>query len=115
MKIDLEVVTHNRLLVFDMLQTRTAGSGQKSRLFNGVTVECREWKMRKSIGTPDILRFTIESSARIDLSFIATWLYDKVKLRKIEKMVVNNVPVQDITETGIRGVLEAGTPWAHAR
>ena len=62
--------------------------------------------VRKSFGIPEILQFIVDASVNVEIGLFSAWLYDKVKDRPVERIIINRRVITEITEEGIRRVLE---------
>lgn len=107
MRIQLDIETHDRHLGFDI-------AGVDNRLSAGTVVDVPGGAKivfhgmigRKSFGIPEILQFIVDTAAGIDVGLLSAWLYDKVKDKPVERIVINRRVITEITEQGIRQVLE---------
>lgn len=63
-------------------------------------------RIRKAFGIPVALQFIVDASVNIELALLATWLYGKVDNKNVECITVNRRIITEITEEGIRQVLE---------
>lgn len=107
MKIQLDIETHDRRLGFDIagIDNRLT-SGTVIDLPGGGTLEFQGALVRKAVGIPEVLQFIVEKSVDIDIGLFSAWLYDKVKSRPVERIIINRRVITEITENGIKQVLE---------
>lgn len=107
MRVQLNIETHDCRLGFDIAgvgYTLSAGTavdvpGGAKVLFEGSIV-------RKGFGIPEVLQFVVDTAVGVEIGLLSAWLYDKVKDRPVERIVINRRVVTEITERGIRQVLE---------
>lgn len=72
----------------------------------GVSLQYEGSLVRKSVGIPEVLQFIVDASISTDLGLFGAWLYDKVKSKEVERIIINRRVVTEITADGIRQVLE---------
>lgn len=60
----------------------------------------------KGFGIPEILQFILDTSIAVDISLLSAWLYDRVKGKEVKRVIINRRVITEITEQGIRQVLE---------
>lgn len=106
MIIPLKIETHDRHLGFEMLGSNSHSIGDTVELPGGATLEFQGSLVRKSVGIPELLKFLLDTSLGVDIGLLSAWLYDKVKGKDVERIVINRRVVTEITEDGIRQVLE---------
>ena len=107
MMIEIDIATHDRKLGFDMASIGgSLTSGTIVEIPGGLKVKYDGALMRKALGLPEVLQFVVDASANIELGLLATWLYDKVKGKKVETITINRRVVTQITQDGILQVLE---------
>ena len=107
MQISLHIETHDRRLGFEMAATgNTLRSGTAVSVPGGATLEYTGTFVCKSVGIPEVLQFIIDASISIDLGLFSAWLYDKVKEKPVERIIVNRRVITTITKETIRQVLE---------
>ena len=88
------------------MDSRSLKSGASIEAPGGACVEFDSALIRKSFGIPEVLQFVVDASVTIDLGLFSAWLYDKVKSSNIEKIVIRKREITEITEDGIRHILE---------
>jgi len=113
MLLQLAIETHDRTLGF---QLAGAGSSLRSGTIihvpGGTNLEYQGTLVRKARGIPEVLQFVVDASINADLALLATWLYDKVKDKPVERIIVNRrviTEITEITEDQIRQVVEEET------
>ena len=105
-RVYLGIYTEDRTLAFDLLDTKSAGVGQKSEILPGTTLRCTDWNIQKSFGVPEFLGFVIDASVAIEVGLLTNWLYTKVCDKKIDKLIINRREVVEISRDSIRYALE---------
>lgn len=106
MKINIEIVTHDRLLVYQLVGNNTLTEGMIVDLPGGACLEYQSSLLAKAVGIPEILNFIIEASCSVDINLLASYIYDKLKNKPIERITIRQKIVTEISEVGIRQVLE---------
>jgi hypothetical protein len=107
MKVQLQIETHDRSLGFKIAGVYNAlTSGTIIDVQEGVSIEYEGSLIRKSFGIPEILQFVIDASVNVDLALLGAWLYEKVKDKPVERIIVNRRVVTEITEKGIYQAIE---------
>ena len=107
MRFPLKIETHDRKLGFDIAGIgNSLSSGTVVEAPGGVNVEYQGTYVRKAIGIPEILEFVVDASVTIDLGLFSAWLYDKVKDKPVERIVIRRKEITVITEDNIRKALE---------
>lgn len=107
MRLQLDIETHDPRLGFDIAATgNTLKAGTVVEIPGGASIEYQGSLARKSVGIPEVLHFLVDAAKTVDLSLLAAWLYDKVKEKEVERIVLNRRVITEITKDGIRQVLE---------
>jgi hypothetical protein len=107
MRVQLDIETHDRRLGFDIAGVKNSlTAGTTVEVPGGATVEYRGSIVRKSFGIPEILQLVVDVAKGVEVGLLAAWLYDKVKGKEVEKIIINRRVVTEITADGIRQVLE---------
>ena len=107
MKVQLDIETHDRRLGFDIAGVgNSLSAGTSVEVPGGATVTFRGAIVRKSFGIPEILQFVVDTAVNVELGLFSAWLYDKVKDKPVERITINRRVITEITERGIRQVLE---------
>ena len=104
--IPLHIETHDRHLGFEIADSSSLRSGLTIGAPGGVTLTYQGSLVRKAVGIPEVLQFIVDTSVNIDLGLFAAWLYDKVKDKDVERIIINRRVVTEITPQTIRQVLE---------
>jgi len=61
--------------------------------------------IRKAIDIPEIIQYILQLAADIDVGLFPAWLYDKLKSRSVERVIINRVEITEITDNSIRRVI----------
>ncbi len=104
--IPLHIETHDRHLGFEIAESSSLKSGLTIQAPGGVALKYEGSLIRKSVGIPEVLQFIVDASVNIDLALFGAWLYDKVKDKNVERVIINRRVVTEITAEGIRQALE---------
>lgn len=107
MRLELDIETHDRQLGFDIAGVDgTLASGTWVEAPGSAKLQFCGAIIRKAANIPEILQFALDATKEIEVGLFAAWLYDKVKGKDVERIVVNRRVVTEITENGIRLALE---------
>lgn len=104
--IPLHIETNDRRLGFEIADSSSIASGLTINAPGGVMLRYKGSLVRKAVGIPEVLQFVVDATINIDLGLFATWLYDKVKGKDVERIIINRRVVTEITPQAIRQVLE---------
>lgn len=106
MNLTLNIETHDRSLGFDIAAVgNTLRAGTVVDVPGGAKLLYQGTFVRKAVGVPEVLQFTVDASINVDLALLATWLYDKLKSKPVERIIINRTVITEITEDRIRQVL----------
>lgn len=107
MKLQLKIETHDKRLGFDIAAVgNSLSSGTVVEVPGGAKLEYQSTYVRKALGIPEILEFIVDASVTVDLGLLSAWLYDKVKDKPVERIVIRRKEITEITEGNIRKALE---------
>lgn len=62
--------------------------------------------IRKGIEFPEVVKLVVDVTIAIDTGLFSAWLYDVLKGRSVEKVVINRRIITEITKDGIRQVID---------
>ena len=79
--LQLEIVTHEKRLIFDLIGKNKVKIGESVDISTGVSVTYRGTRMYKARGTPDIIELILTIGARVPVSVVGTWLWTKLQGR----------------------------------
>ena len=107
MRISLQIETHDRRLGLDMagIENRLT-SGTVVDIPGGAKLQYKGSLGQKALGIPEVLEFILDTSVNIDLGLLSAWLYDKVKGKEVDRIMINRRVITEISEQGIRQVIE---------
>jgi hypothetical protein len=107
MRIQIGIDTHDRRLGFDIAgRDGRLASGTVVEAAGGVKVEYQGSLVRKSFGIPEVLQLIVDVSKDVEIGLFSAWLYEKVQNRQVERITIRQTEIIEITEAGIRKVLE---------
>lgn len=107
MILKVAIETHDRMLGYEMFgDGKSLSQGAVAAIPGGARAEYVGSLVRKAVGIPEVLQFIVDAATNVELALVATWLYDKVKGKNVESIVVNRRVVTEITEEGIYQALE---------
>ena len=107
MKIPLQIETEDPRLAWDMVgRDGSLQAGTIIDLPGGVRLEFSGMVMRRAVDVPAVLEFIAEVATQLDVGLLAAWLYDKMRQRPGDRLVVRKRVITEITSDGIRQVLE---------
>lgn len=104
--IPLHIETHDRHLGFDIADSSSLNAESWINAPGGVTLRYQGSLARKAMGIPEVLQFLVDASVNIDLALFSAWLYDKLKDKQVERVIINRRVITEITPQAIRQVLE---------
>lgn len=106
MNLTLHIETYDRSLGFDIAAVgNTLRSGTVVDVPGGAKLLYQGTLVRKAVGIPEVLQFIVDASIYVDLALLATWLYDKIRSKPVERIVINRTVITEISEDRIRQVL----------
>ncbi len=107
MRVRLDIETHDRRLGFDIAGVgNSLSAGTTVDAPGGAKVVFQGMIVRKGFGIPEVLQFIVDAAVGVEIGLLSAWLYDKVKDRPVERIVINRRVITEITAHGIRQVLE---------
>lgn len=104
--IPLHIETHDRHLGFEIADSSSLNEALAIHAPGGVTLTYQGSLVCKAVGIPEVLQFLVDASVNVDLALFSAWLYDKVKNKDIERIIVSRRVITEITPQAIRQVLE---------
>jgi len=98
MEIRVEIETFDKDLDFDLFGTKTLSKGMQKTIAEGVSVAYEYTEYRKAVGFADIIHVIVTIGRDVPIGvaagLIATWLYDKLKGRKVEKLKIERTEIE---------------------
>lgn len=104
--ITLQIETTDGRLIFDLLDDEKTTVGQIVEVPGGFSLELEQMDMFKSMGIPAVLHFIVYVAKEADIGLLIAYLYEKVRGKEVQSFTVNKRTTTDITEAGIRQVIE---------
>ncbi len=104
----IEVYSYNGRLVHDLFNKSFLSAGDKIQIADNITLNYEGTYCRRTIGFPEIANFALTFSSGVASGVAATWLYDKLKGQKVEKLVIERTEVE-INEGEIKRIIEEKT------
>lgn len=101
----IEIHTYDRRLAFDMFETSSTNDHTEIQISSDVKLKYEGLYIRKAIGFPEILYSILEFSSGVATGVVANWLYNKLKGKKIKKLMIEKTEVE-INKGEIRRVIE---------
>lgn len=102
---EIKIRTYDGQLVFDLLGKPSASFGDRIEIADHVSLIYNGTIKRRAIGLLEIVNFTLVFGSGVAASLIAAGLYDKLKGRKVETVIIERTEVE-IDEGQIRKVME---------
>lgn len=107
MRIAIDIETYERHLGFDIAgKGGKLSSGTVVEAPGGAKVEYQGSLVRKSFGIPEVLQLIVDFSKDVEIGLFSAWLYDKVQNRQVKRIKIRRTEITEITESGIRRVLQ---------
>jgi len=98
MELSIEIETFDNMLAFNLFDvTRISDKIEKS-ITEGISVRYESTLIRKAEGFPEVVNIALFIGEHVALpiavSIVSRWLYDKLKERKDNKLMINNTSVE---------------------
>ena len=106
----LTITTHDRQLIFDLIESKTMTAGEKLEKPGGVHITVGPIAIRKAMGIPEVLTFVIEAAKSVEFSLFASWLASKCRDREVTQVTIGKRVLAEFTEGSITAVLEEEVP-----
>jgi len=98
---EIEIQTHDRSLVFDVLEKKSVSLNDEVEIPGNAKISYKGSLVLKSVGIPETVNFVLTFSSGVVASVVANWIYDKFK-NKTEKIKINrreiNLDKNEITK-----------------
>lgn len=91
--LQIEIHTHDRKIVSDFLEKSSVSTGDEAIISDQARIKYEGSYIRKAIGFPEIVYFILTFSLGVSASVIANWIYDKIKGKEIEKIIIEKTEV----------------------
>lgn len=106
----LTITTHDRQLIFDLIDSKAMKTGEILVKPGGVHLTVGPISVRKSFGIPEVLTFVIEAAKGVEFSLFAAWLVSKCRDREVTEVTIGRRVIAEVTEGNITAVLEEEVP-----
>lgn len=103
MSVDIESL--DRQLPFLILGSSSMQSGMVIDAPGGAKLQYNGTLIRKSIGIPEVSQYILQVAVDIDVGLFSAWLYDKLRSRSVERVLINRVEILDVGESSILRVI----------
>jgi len=101
---DIEIQTHNRFLPFELLNKKSVLVNDSIELPGNAKLSYNGSLIRKSVGLPEIVNFTLTFGSGVAAGVVANWIYDKLK-NKTEKISIDRKEIQ-LDKEEIKRIIE---------
>ncbi len=86
-ELELEIVTSDQSLVSDLRAT--------SAIPGGATLTYKSQTLREAVGVPETITFVLTTiGAGVSTSLIGNWLYDRLKGKNVESLIIERTEIQ---------------------
>jgi len=92
--IKIEIHTHDRKLLSDILENSSVSMGDETNISDQARIKYDGSYIRKALGFPEIIYLILTFSSGVSAGVIANWLYDKLKKKNIEKLIIDKTEVE---------------------
>jgi len=92
--VNIEIHIYDRRLVYELLGKPSAAIGDEIQVSDQITIRYDGSYIRKAIGFPEIAKFVLAFGSGATAGVVGNWLYDKLKGKKIEKLVIERTEVE---------------------
>lgn len=106
----LTITTHDRQLIFDLIESKAMKAGEKLDKPGGVRLTVGPVSIRKAVGIPEVLTFVIEAAKNVEFSLFAAWLASKCRDREVTQVTIGKSVLAEFTEGDITAILEEEVP-----
>lgn len=108
MELNIEIETDNRMLGFDLFESKEIRAGQTQKAIGeGISIRYEGGLIRRAVDFPEIVRIALVIAEKYVLpvaaTLTATWLYDKLKGRANNVIIEHTVV--EIDEGEIKKVI----------
>jgi len=102
--VDIEIQTHHRFLPFELLNQKSISINDSVELPGNAKLSYSGSLIRKSVGLPEIVNFTLTFGSEVVAGVVANWIYDKLK-NKTEKISIDRKEIQ-LDKKEIKKIIE---------
>ncbi len=105
MNIAIDIESFDRQLPFLIADSSTIQQGMVIDAPGGAKLHFQGGLIRKAVDIPEISQYILQLAVDIDVGLFSAWIYDKLKSRSVERVIINRVEITEITENSIRRVI----------
>jgi hypothetical protein len=106
-QIPIEIETQDKKLAFDLAsEDNRLKTGQMIQVPGNVMLEYSGSIVRRSFGIPEVLTLVAHVAGTVEVGLFTAWLWSKLENKEVEKITIRRRVVTEITEEGIRQVVE---------
>ena len=105
MSINIEIHTHERRLVFDLLGKSSVTQNDEIQISDQIKLRYAGSYERKGLDFLAIIYFAVSISSSVGASVFASWLYDKLKGKRIKKFIIERTEIE-LDEGEIKRIIE---------
>ncbi len=102
---NIEIHTNDNFLVFDLFGKSSIHQDDEIQITEQVRLKYNGSSIRKAVGFQEIANFVLTFGSGVASGVVANWLYDKLKEKKVEKLVIERTEVE-IEQGEIKRVIE---------
>lgn len=103
---NIEIHPHDRFLAFDLAGTPSIDVGDEIQIADQVKLSFKSaHDIGKAFYLPEIVYFTLTFGSGVAAGVAANWLYDKLKSKRIKKLIIERTEVE-IDQGEIKRVIE---------
>lgn len=105
MNIAIDIESFDRQLPFLIADSNSLQRGMIIDAPGGAKLYFQGGLIRKAVDIPEVSQYILQLAVDIDVGLFSAWLYDKLKSRSVERIIINRVEITEITENSIRRVI----------
>ena len=102
---EIQIHTFDEHLLESLFGQAEIGEGQSIEIAEGIAMTYERSVIRRGFGSPEVITLALSFPVGVSASFIAAWIYDKLKGTKVERIFVDRTEVQ-FDEGSIKKVIE---------
>ena len=105
MSINIEIHTHERRLVSDLLGKSSITINDEIQISDQIKLRYAGSYIRKALDFPEIIYIVVSFSSGVAAGVFANWIYDKIKGKRIEKFMIEKTEIE-LDQGEIKKVIE---------
>lgn len=113
MNIAIGIESFDRQLPFLIADSSTIQQGMVIYVPGGAKLHFQGGLVRKAVDIPEVSQYILQLAVDIDVGLFSAWLYEKLKSRSVERVIINRVEITEITENSIRRVITEQIEESH--